>query len=58
MSKDHRPGSVTESVFAAGEPQPVHEDELVTVAPLECYDIVDTLTALVIPVSFNPVIPV
>ncbi len=35
LSKAHKPGSVTLSVLAAGDPQPVQLDVLVTVAPLE-----------------------
>ena len=58
LSNDHKPGSVTLSVLAAGDPHPVQEDVLVTVAPLECDDLVEPLTALVIPVNFEPVIPV
>ena len=36
LSRAHRPGSVTLSVLAAGEPHPVNEDVLVTVAPFKC----------------------
>ena len=58
MSKDHRPGSVTESVLAAGEPQPVKDEALVTVTPVLWAARVVPLTALVIPVSLLAVIPV
>ena len=58
MSKDHKPGSVTESVLAAGDPQPVKDEVLVTVAPLLCAARVEPRTALVIPVNLLPVIPV
>ena len=58
LSKDHSPGSVTESVLAAADPQPVQLEVLVTVAPFKCEDLVDPLAALVIPVNLLPVIPV
>ena len=58
MSKDHRPGSVTESVLAAGDPQPVKLVVLVTVTPVLCAALVVPLAALVIPVNLFPVTPV
>ena len=58
LSKDHRPGSATLSVVAAGDPHPVQLDVLVTVAPFKCDHLVEPRAALVIPVNFDPVIPV
>ena len=58
LSNDHRPGSITWSVLAAAEPQPVQLDELVTVSPLLCAARVDPLAALVIPVKSLPDTPV
>ena len=58
LSKDHRPGPVTESVFAAADPHPVQLYVLVTVAPSLCAALVDPRAALVIPVKLFPVIPV
>ena len=58
LSNDHRPGSVTLSVLAAGDPHPVKLDELVTVAPFKCDDLVEPRAALVIPVNLFPEIPV
>ena len=58
LSNDHKPGSVTESVFAAADPQPVHEDVLVTVAPFKCVVAVVPLAPLPIPVNLVPLIPV
>jgi len=45
-------------VLAAGDPQPVKDDVLVTVAPLLCAALVVALAALVMPVSLLAVIPV
>ena len=58
MSKDHRPGSVTESVLAAADPHPVQLDVLVTVAPLEWAALLEPLAPLVIPVKSFPDTPV
>ena len=58
MSKDHNPGSVTESVLAAGDPHPVKEDVSVTVTPLLWAALVVPLAALVIPVILFPLTPV
>ena len=45
-------------MLAAGDPHPVKLDELVTVAPFKCDDLVEPRAALVIPVNLLPVIPV
>ncbi len=58
LSNDHKPGSVTLSVLAAGDPHPVQLEVLVTVAPPLCAARVEPLTALVIPVKLVAVTPV
>ena len=45
-------------MLAAGDPQPVKDEVLVTVAPLLCAARVEPRAALVIPVNLLPVIPV
>ena len=57
LSNDHIPGSRTKSPDAAS-PQATKSVEFVTVAPLECDDLVEFLTALVIPVKSFPETPV
>ena len=58
MSKDHRPGSVTLSVLAAGDPHPVKLEALVTALRELHACLVEFKTPLVIPVRLLPVIPV
>ena len=57
LSNDHIPGSNTRSPEAAS-PHATKSDEFVTVAPLECDDLVEFLTALVMPVKSFPDTPV
>ena len=57
LSSDHIPGSNTKSPEAAS-PHATKSDEFVTVAPSECDDLVEFLTALVIPVKLFPETPV
>ena len=58
LSRDHKPGSATESVLVAAWPHPEKSLKFVTVAPLECDALVVPLTFLVIPVKSFPETPV